>query len=298
MRVLQEFLGHLVDKDGIRADPSKAVVQMEAPQTTRDMRRFLGMMNQLGKFSPRIDWQNWDSLWERYWAPRTLGHGVLSRSVHSPTWKRISPNPPFWRPLQPTGTHENLCQCFGAVLLQKNEWKPVTYASQSLTETDAQIRKRHSQPPGHVRSSEIMCWGSSLRLKWTTNRCQSFSITELSSVAPFAAGCLGTFLTLLYHFSDQLVDVWPPDWCLSSHLALFDALMTLMDRCRTSFCNDSSHRRQQVIAHWEWAPDFPVWNELRLDQVFSWPSLWNRFRLLLASFDIQIQWLPLHCGSG
>ena len=51
-----KFLGHVIDKDGIRADPSKtqAIVQMEAPQSVTDLRRFMGVVNQLGKFSPRL----------------------------------------------------------------------------------------------------------------------------------------------------------------------------------------------------------------------------------------------------
>ena len=51
-----EFLGHIVSKDGIQADPSKiaAIVMTESPQSVTDLRRFMGMVNQLGKFSPQI----------------------------------------------------------------------------------------------------------------------------------------------------------------------------------------------------------------------------------------------------
>ena len=43
-----EFLGHIVSKDGIQADPSKiaAIVMMEPPQSVTDLRRFMGMVNQ------------------------------------------------------------------------------------------------------------------------------------------------------------------------------------------------------------------------------------------------------------
>ena len=39
-----KFLGHVIGKDGIRADPSKtqAIIQMEAPQSVTDVRRFYG----------------------------------------------------------------------------------------------------------------------------------------------------------------------------------------------------------------------------------------------------------------
>lgn len=51
-----KFLGHLIGRDGVRADPEKtrAIREMERPHSVSDLRRFLGMVNQLGKFSPRI----------------------------------------------------------------------------------------------------------------------------------------------------------------------------------------------------------------------------------------------------
>ena len=48
------FLGHVLDKDGISADPEKtsAIFQMNQPNTVSELRRFMGMLNQLGKFPP------------------------------------------------------------------------------------------------------------------------------------------------------------------------------------------------------------------------------------------------------
>ena len=50
------YLGHVVSADGIRADPSKvrAIKQMQKPKDVSDIRRFLGMANQLGKFIPNL----------------------------------------------------------------------------------------------------------------------------------------------------------------------------------------------------------------------------------------------------
>ena len=47
-----KFLGHLLDKNGISADPNKteAVLHMDTPQSITDLKRFVGMVNQLGKF--------------------------------------------------------------------------------------------------------------------------------------------------------------------------------------------------------------------------------------------------------
>ena len=51
-----KFLGHMIDETGIRADPDKttAVTEMSAPTTVPELRRFLGMVNQLGKFTPNL----------------------------------------------------------------------------------------------------------------------------------------------------------------------------------------------------------------------------------------------------
>ena len=51
-----KFLGHLIGQDGVRADPGKtsAIRDMETPQSVSDLMRFLGMVNQLRKFSPQI----------------------------------------------------------------------------------------------------------------------------------------------------------------------------------------------------------------------------------------------------
>ena len=47
-----KFLGHIVDKDGIRADPdkTKASLWIKSPQNTSELCRFMGLANQLGKF--------------------------------------------------------------------------------------------------------------------------------------------------------------------------------------------------------------------------------------------------------
>ena len=49
-------MGHILDKEGLNADPDKtaAVVKMEPLKSVSELRRFLGMANQLGKFSPSL----------------------------------------------------------------------------------------------------------------------------------------------------------------------------------------------------------------------------------------------------
>ena len=50
------ILGHVIDHRGITADPNKttAIQQMETPKSASELCRFLGMVNQLRKFSPNI----------------------------------------------------------------------------------------------------------------------------------------------------------------------------------------------------------------------------------------------------
>ena len=50
------FLGHLIDKDGIHPDPDMvaAISEMEPPTNVTELCRFLGMANQLGKFTSQL----------------------------------------------------------------------------------------------------------------------------------------------------------------------------------------------------------------------------------------------------
>ena len=50
------FLGHLIDQSGGQADPEKtsAIQAMKPPTNISEMRRFLGGVNQLRKFSPNL----------------------------------------------------------------------------------------------------------------------------------------------------------------------------------------------------------------------------------------------------
>ncbi|CAJ1055538.1 uncharacterized protein K02A2.6-like [Xyrichtys novacula] len=50
------FLGHVITTSGIRPDPekTKAIRDMKEPMTVIEMRSFLGMVNQVGKFIPQL----------------------------------------------------------------------------------------------------------------------------------------------------------------------------------------------------------------------------------------------------
>ena len=51
-----KFLGQVIDQSGVRPHPDKvsAVAKMKPPTNTTELRRFLGMTNQLSKFAPQL----------------------------------------------------------------------------------------------------------------------------------------------------------------------------------------------------------------------------------------------------
>ena len=143
-----QLLGHIIDIHGIRAYPDKvkAIVDMLPPANTTEVRRFLGMANQLGTFSQELADAS---------APL---HALLRKNM--PYYWEQQQNDLLvcvkrWRSL--TG---NLClydRCkrtivsadassfvLGCVLMQRQEiedWKRVSFASRALT----QAEKRYAQ---------------------------------------------------------------------------------------------------------------------------------------------------------
>ena len=144
------FLSHLINEKGIQADPEKtnAICNMSPPENVSELRRFMGMVNQLGKFTSELadlsqplrkllskgaTWQ-WDKSQEKAYAK-------IKEKLSEPTILTL------YDPKAATKISADTSSFgLGAVLLQKDEssWKPVAYASRSLTETEkryAQIEK-------------------------------------------------------------------------------------------------------------------------------------------------------------
>ena len=145
-----KFLGHIITPEGISIDPEKvqAVADMPAPTDVPSLRRLLGMVNHVGKFAPNLaevtqplrELLKKDNDWT--WGPQqqTAFETVKRLLTTSPTLQHYNPN-------KPTRVSADACTFgLGSVLLQKDEegWKPVFYASRSLTDTEqryAQIEK-------------------------------------------------------------------------------------------------------------------------------------------------------------
>ena len=145
-----KFLGHLVDGEGIRADPNKtsAITEMKPPTNISELRRFMGMVNQLGKFShnladltqPLRQLLSKKSTW--LWGPdQDQAFANVKAELAKPTVLTL------YDPLAPTKVSADASSYgLGAVLMQKSDsqWRPVAYASRSMTETErryAQIEK-------------------------------------------------------------------------------------------------------------------------------------------------------------
>ena len=137
-----KFLGHVIDQDGIRADPEKtsAIARMEPPQSVSDLRRFMGLVNQLGKFSSRIaeisqplrELLSSRRAW--VWGPsQEMSFAKIKEELAKPTVLAL------YNPRAETKVSADaLSYGLGAVLLQLNNqnWKPVAYASRSLLDAE------------------------------------------------------------------------------------------------------------------------------------------------------------------
>ena len=130
-----KFLGHIIDKEGLRADPDKtaAIVKMEPLKSVSELRRFLGMANQLGNFLPSL-------------ADLTKPLRKLLSSKVAWTWgpkqdeafrdvkKELAKSTvlAMYNPIAETKVSaDSSSYGLGAVLFQKagEVWKPVVYAS-------------------------------------------------------------------------------------------------------------------------------------------------------------------------
>jgi len=145
-----KFLGHIVSQDGIHPDPEKvsAINQMKTPQNVSDLRRFMGLVNQLGKFSSAVA-QISQPLRELLSTKRAWLWGpAQEEAFRAVKTEMAKPSVlAFYDPAAETKVSADASSFgLGAVLFQKSGevWKPVAYASRSLSETEqhyAQIEK-------------------------------------------------------------------------------------------------------------------------------------------------------------
>ncbi|XP_066969141.1 uncharacterized protein [Macrobrachium rosenbergii] len=161
-----KYIGHLLTKDGVRPDPKKieAINCLKAPNDVKSLKRFLGMVNYLSKFLPRlseitqplrnlekknVEWQ-WNS-----------SHNEAFSKI-----KKLIVEAPCLKYFDSNCNVSLLCDAsmsgLGALLMQNGH--PVAYASKSLTETEqryAQIEKEIDRKAISQTTYEELCHWSS-----------------------------------------------------------------------------------------------------------------------------------------
>lgn len=145
------FLGHIIDGQGIRADPEKteAISRMDTPSSVTNLRRFLGMVNQLGKFTPNIAEMS-QPLRELLSTKRAWVWGLQQERAFQQIKEELMK--PTTMLLYDPGANVKISADassfgLGAVLFQQSEgsWKPVAYASRSMIQAErryAQIERK------------------------------------------------------------------------------------------------------------------------------------------------------------
>ena len=135
----------------MRADPDKtaAICRMEPSRSVTDLRRFIGMVNQMGKFSSNIaeigkllrELLSTKRAW--LWCPeQERAFNELKTELTRSTVFAL-----YDRAAKSKVSADVSSFSLGAVLLQRRnagEWRPTAYASRSLSETKrryAQIEK-------------------------------------------------------------------------------------------------------------------------------------------------------------
>ena len=141
-----KFVGHLITDMGIKPDSSKieAIISMPSPSSRKDLERFLGMINYLGKFIPNLsdttaalrELLRQDNEW-MWLEQHQIAMDQLKNLITS------APVLAFYDVSKPVKLSVDASQeGLGAVLIQSE--RPVAYASRSMTDCEkqyAQIEK-------------------------------------------------------------------------------------------------------------------------------------------------------------
>ena len=161
------FLGQIVGAAGVQADPDKvaSIINMQAPRNVSELRRFLGMVNQLMKFVPNLTDKTeplrkllgQETEW--MWTPaQSNSFQEIKKTLASRPVMAL-----YNSVLDLKVTADASSYGLGAVLFQNEdkEWRPIAYASRSMTPTE----KRYAQIEKEA-----------LALTWSCERFQDYLI--------------------------------------------------------------------------------------------------------------------------
>ena len=134
-----EFLGHLINKDGVQPDPAKvsAIKNMPDPQNVTELRRILGMISFLGRYIPNLS-TTLRPMTELLESDKTWSWGESQSAAFTQIKESLSnfPTLAFFDLTKPTTVSSDASSySIGGVLLQEHDgvMKPVAYCSRTLT---------------------------------------------------------------------------------------------------------------------------------------------------------------------
>ena len=143
LRFLVRLLGHIIDKEGISADPEKVHAITEIPPLSNktELCRLMGMINQLGKFLPNQ--AEVTHPMTALLSKRIPGPGNQSKQRHSEKSKQnLQKISKCWlyitQQLRQKLSADASSYGLGGVLMQQVDttWKPVAYTSRSMSTTE------------------------------------------------------------------------------------------------------------------------------------------------------------------
>ncbi len=190
-----KFLAHLIDGQGIHVDPdkTKAIAKFPTPQNVTELQRFLGMVNHVGKFVPRLADLNEplrqllhkDAIWTWEAAHQVAFLNIKEVLMSSEVLARYDPIKETVVAADASATG------IGAVLIQIQEdgnRRPVYYASRSLSETE----KRYAVIEKEALAATWACerfadYITGLQITLETDHkplTTLFNMTELSKMPP------------------------------------------------------------------------------------------------------------------
>ena len=137
-----KFLGHLITENGIQPDNSKteAIVKMNYPQNVKELQRFLGSINYLGKFIPNLSDKTFNL---RKLLQKNVKYVFEANHMKEvDELKRLITEAPILKKFDMQLPTRVSCDAsstgLGAILEQKHNdsWFPVAYGSRSLTSAE------------------------------------------------------------------------------------------------------------------------------------------------------------------